>query len=223
MKENKRGTWRSALLWVAVFILWTGLIQIIDVKPVGPRESAVGLATLNIWVHNTIGVHMILYTITDWLELVPFIICISFGILGLAQWIKRKKLVKVDKDILFLGIYYIVVILAYLLFEMIPINYRPVLIDGLLEASYPSSTTLLVLCVMPTVIFQSERRVQNRTVRYAIKILVVLFSAFMVVGRMISGVHWFTDILGAVFLSKGLYTLYCALVLLTERPERWGV
>lgn len=42
---------------------------------------------------------------------------------------------------------------------MIPVNYRPVLIEGRLEASYPSSTTLLVVSVMPTLMFQAYRRV----------------------------------------------------------------
>ena len=93
---------------------------------------------------------MVIYTITDWLGLVPIFICLIFAGIGLAQLIQRKSLFRVDYDIIVLGIYYIIVIFGYLIFEMIPINYRPVLIDGFMEASYPSSTTLLVLSVMPT-------------------------------------------------------------------------
>ena len=99
-----------------------------------------------------------IYTITDWLGLVPIAVCIGFGMLGLMQWIRRKSITKVDRDILLLGGYYILVILGYLIFEMIPINYRPILIEGAMEASYPSSTTLLVLSVMPTLLFQINRR-----------------------------------------------------------------
>ena len=91
---------------------------------------------------------------------------------------------------------------------MVPINYRPVLIDGNLEASYPSSTTLLVLSVMPTLKFQVDRRTDNRTVRTITNIFVFGFSAFMVIGRLIAGVHWATDIVGSVLLSAGLYMLY---------------
>ena len=97
---------------------------------------------------------------------------------------------------------------------MVPINYRPVLIEGILEASYPSSTTLLVLSVMPTLIFQVKRRVANQVVRKAISILTIAFSTFMVIGRLIAGVHWFTDIVGAVILSAGLFCIYEASVLI---------
>ena len=121
-----------------------------------------------------------------------------------------------DRDILLLGVYYILVILGYLIFEMIPINYRPILIDGSLEASYPSSTTLLVLSVMPTLLFQVNRRSTDKRVRRITAAFVVLFSAFMVIGRLVAGVHWLTDIVGSVLLSAGLYSLYRAAVLAME-------
>ena len=151
---------------------------------------------------------MLIYTITDWLGLVPIIICMCFGMLGLVQLVKRRSLFKVDTDILLLGAYYVVVILGYLLFEMVPINYRPILINGNLEASYPSSTTLLVLSVMPTLKYQSDRRIANPMTRKAIVLFVIVFSSFMVIGRLISGVHWATDIIGSVFLSSGLFMVY---------------
>jgi undecaprenyl-diphosphatase len=132
----------------------------------------------------------------------------GFGLLGLAQWIQRRSLLRVDPDILLLGVYYVAVILGYLLFEMIPINYRPILIEGNLEASYPSSTTLLVLSVMPTLKFQADRRVMSAVLRKAITIFVIVFSSFMVFGRLISGVHWATDIIGSVLLSSGLFMIY---------------
>jgi undecaprenyl-diphosphatase len=131
-----------------------------------------------------------------------------FGVLGLVQLIHRRSLLKVDPDILLLGAYYVVVILGYLLFEMMPINYRPILIGGNLEASYPSSTTLLVLSVMPTLKYQSERRIAKPVTRKAIAVFVMVFSAFMVLGRLIAGVHWVTDIAGSVFLSSGMFMIY---------------
>jgi len=160
------------------------------------------------------GVHMCLYTVTDWLGLVPLFVCIVFGGIGLGQLIIRKSLFKVDRDLILLGMYYIIVIFGYLFFEMVPVNYRPVLIEGILEASYPSSTTLLVLSVMPTLIFQVNRRVTNLTVKRIVCALASAFSAFMVIGRLIAGVHWFTDIVGAVILSAGLFCLYKASVLM---------
>ena len=184
MKDKGKRELMPGLVLLAGFIVWTILIRHIDVQRAGPGG------------------------ITDWLGLVPIFICMGFGLLGLAQLIKRRSLLRVDPDILLLGVYYVAVILGYLLFEMVPINYRPILIEGNLEASYPSSTTLLVLSVMPTLKFQADRRVMSAVLRKAITIFVIVFSSFMVIGRLISGVHWATDIIGSVLLSAGLFMIY---------------
>ena len=212
MRKTKRIV-SVGILLLAAFAVWTFLIQTVDVHLIGPRQSAVGFATVNGWFHRLTNVHWMLYTLTDWLGLVPIVVCLLFACVGLAQLVQRRSLLKVDLDILLLGVYYVLVIFAYLLFEMIPLNYRPVLIEGILEASYPSSTTLLVLSVMPTLHFQAERRLKNSMLRRCIRVLTVLFSVFMVVGRLLSGVHWLTDIVGAILLSGGLFLLYKASVL----------
>ena len=205
---------------LAAFVLWTILIQCVDVQSVGQNGTTIGFATFNVWFHRHTGVHMAIYTITDWLGLVPIVICICFGVLGLKLWIKRKSLLKVDPDIILLGIYYILVIFAYLFFEMVPINYRPIPINGYMEASYPSSTTLLVLSVIPTLTFQVDRRTENEKMRKAARVFSILFSAFMVIGRLIAGVHWATDIVGSVLLSAGLFLIYKATVMLTDNKNK---
>ena len=214
MKKNGKKLLILGIALLVMFAIWTWLVQCVDVQPAGPGGTEIGFATFNCWFHSITGVHMAIYTITDWSGLVPILVCMAFGGMGLTQLIKRKSLFKVDRDLIFLGIYYVVVIWGYLIFEMIPINYRPILIDGILEASYPSSTTLLVLSVMPTLIFQVNRRSANPVLKEIVRGLTVLFSAFMVIGRLIAGVHWFTDIVGAVILSTGVYCLYKAMVLL---------
>ena len=196
------------------FLLWTALILLVDVQPLGQNGTNIGFATFNCWFHNLTGVHMSIYTITDWLGLVPICVCMLFGCLGLVQLIQRKNLFKVDYDILILGVYYIVVIAGFLAFEVFPINYRPILIEGVMEASYPSSTTLLVLSVMPTLVFQVKRRVQNHIIKKVVSVLTTSFSACMVIGRLIAGVHWFTDIVGGILLSTGLFYMYKAVILL---------
>ena len=213
MKEqNYKKQGKSFLIFgvglLIVFVVFTILIQAIDVKPLGVNGTQIGFSTLNTWFHSLTGVNWALYNITDWLGLVPVFICMAFGGVGFFQLIKRKSLLKVDSDIIILGIHYVIVISGYLIFEMIPINYRPILINGFMEASYPSSTTLLVLGVMPTVIFQINRRVKNIKIKNIISVITIIFSVFMVVGRLISGVHWVTDIVGSVLLSMGLFYAY---------------
>lgn len=201
------------LALLLAFALWTALVVTVDVKPLGAGGTNIGLAALNVWFFNRTGVHMALYTLTDWLGLVPIFVCLVFGGIGLCQLIKRKSLLKADRDILWLGAYYIIVIFGYLVFEMLPVNYRPVFIGGRLEASYPSSTALLVLCVMLSLVFQAKRRIKNEAVKRIVCLLAGAFSACMVAGRLAAGVHWFSDIFGGVLLSFGLFYLYKGAVL----------
>ena len=214
-EQGKRSLWWGLALLLA-FGLMTAAVLWVDVQPAGVNSTNIGFATLNGWFHQLTGVHMALYTVTDWLGLVPIAVCMVFGAVGLVQWIRRRRIARVDRDILLLGAYYVLVIGAYLVFEMIPINYRPVLIDGAMEASYPSSTTLLVLSVMPTLWFQAGRRVKNSGALWAIRVFAAAFSIFMVAGRTVAGVHWLTDIVASVLLSAGLYLLYRGAVLRTE-------
>lgn len=212
MKKNWRSSFAPCILFLCAFGLWTVLVQTVDVQSIGQDGTSVGMAAWNLGFHRWTGVHLWAYTLTDWLGLVPVCVCAAFGGLGLVQLMERKSLWRVDRDILILGVYYVLVIGCYLFFEAVPINYRPILIEGRLEASYPSSTTLLVLSVMPTLREQLCRRGKSVALKQGICGLAAGFSAFMVVGRTLSGVHWITDIVGAVLLSGGLFTLYRAAV-----------
>ena len=193
---------------LTAFVLWTVAVQFIDVRTIGPNGSSVGFATINGFVHKLTGVHMSLYNVTDWLGLVPIFVAMGFALFGFAQWIKRKHLSKVDYSIFVLGGFYIAVMAVYILFEMITVNHRPVLINGILEKSYPSSTTLIVMCVMPTAIMQFNSRIKNTVLKKTMSFLITAFIVFMVIGRLVSGVHWFTDIIGGTLLSAGLVALY---------------
>lgn len=208
MKKKKLKNALVASGMLLLFAVWTVLIKAIDVKAIGPLGSTVGFAELNGFVRDLTGVNMALYTLTDWLGLIPMTVMLGFAVLGLAQLIARKDLKRVDRSIVVLGIFYAIVAAVYVLFEIYPINYRPVLIYGQLEASYPSSTTLLVLCVMPTFAMQMRERVKNSRLNGCVDFAVAAFCAFMVICRILSGVHWISDIIGAFLLSGGLVKLY---------------
>ena len=208
MKRKNKREFCIAICLLAAFLLWTTAIQFVDVQAIGPQKTHVGFAMINQYVHNLTGVNMSLYTITDWLGLVPLSFVMGFALFGLIQWIKRKHLLKIDYSILVLGGFYIVVLAVYFLFETFVVNYRPILINGYLEASYPSSTTMLAMCVMPTAIIQFNARIKNVVFKRCVAYAITAFIAFMVIGRLISGVHWFTDIVGGVLLSAGLVLMY---------------
>ena len=205
---KKRKMFLVAIGLFMAFVLWTALVCFVDVRPIGANGSEVGFATLNGYFHGLTGVNMWLYAVTDWLGLVPIAAAAGFGVLGLFEWVKRRQILKVDRSILILGGFYVAVMATYAFFEFVVINYRPILIDGRLEASYPSSTTMLVLCVMPTAIMQLWGRIKNRAFKWSAASVIIVFIVFMVVGRLISGVHWISDIIGGVLISASLVTVY---------------
>ncbi len=219
MKAKMKRTLLISIFFLLAFVIWSVLIQTVDVRPVGVNSTDIGFAYHNTWFHSLTGVDFKLYNITDWLGLVPLFVCFIFGVFGLIQLIKRKSLFKVDTDIIILGVYYVLVILCYIIFEMIPINYRPVLINGFMESSYPSSTTLLVLSVMPTLIFQLKHRMKNIKLQRIVTVITILLCVFMVVGRLLSGVHWVTDIIGSVLLSAGLFYAYKSACIVAKVKE----
>ena len=208
MKTHSKRNLYLGLAFLAAFLLWTAMVSRIDVQAIGPHGSTVGFASLNRLVHNFTGVHMRLYTITDWLSLIPLGFAAGFALLGLVQWVRRGRLLHVDRSILILGGYYAVVMAVFLFFERCVINYRPILIDGVLEASYPSSTTMLVLTIMPTAIMQLNGRIKQPALRRIIRSVLAVFTGAMVISRLFSGVHWFSDIVGGILLSAGLVWLY---------------
>lgn len=205
---QKRFTLAAVLL--GAFALLTAAVCFVDVRQIGPQDSSVGFAGINGFIHSLTGVHFSLYNLTDWLGLLPIGVCLGFAVAGLAQWVRRKRLRAVDFSILLLGGFYTVTIAVYLFFERFVINYRPVLINGYPEASYPSSTTVLTICVMSTAVLQLRSRSRRSALRNALTFAAMGFTAFMVIGRLVSGVHWFTDILGGILLSGGLIALYDA-------------
>ena len=199
--------------FICAFTIWTLLLMFVDSGAIGPLESRVGFSSLNQGFHSLTGTNLLLYEITDWLGILPIGVALGFAVMGLSQLIKRRGLLGVDHDLLALGVFYLVVILFFALFEVAVVNYRPILIDGALEASYPSSTTMLFTTVMPTAIIQLRLRVRKGAARRCLEVAIIVLTCLTVVGRLLSGVHWLTDIVGGLLLSVCLVCAYCSSVL----------
>ena len=207
MKKEKRNFIISTIL-ILVAVVFTILVKVVDVKQVGINETSIGFATVNRLVFEVVGVNMIWYHITDWLGLILIFISIVYAIMGSVQLIKRKSLFKVDKEIIILGIFYIIVIAIYALFEKVIINYRPILMNGFLEASYPSSHTLMTICLCGSSIIVNKRLFNNKFTKI-MNVLSLIIIFITVIGRLISGVHWLTDIIGGIVIAIALLiTLY---------------
>lgn len=210
MKLKKK--WLIVLIFFIVALIYTICVKTIDVGSIGPEGSMVGFQTINNWFKNTVGYQELFYKLTKYLGIVPFLIVAFYGIIGIKQFIERKSILKVDKKILYLGIFYILVGITYIFFEKVIINYRPVMLENVLEASYPSSHTMLAYTICISSLLIQNTYIKNETLQKILKIGTILLLVILIVGRCLSGVHWFSDIIGGILISQFLVSIYQALI-----------
>ena len=217
-KDARKGFILSGAFTIAS-ILFLILITTVDVQPIGPEGTSVGLATINGALFNMIGEHKFWYYITEVCGVIAILFAVLFAVIGLLQWIKRKSLWKVDKNILALGEMFLLVIALYVLFDKIPVNYRPVLLDEGPEPSFPSSHTMIACCIIGCSMIEMSQIITNKKTLGIIQKVCIGIIAVTVIGRFISGVHWFTDIIGGLLISGAIISLYYGIVM-QIKPER---
>lgn len=209
----------NSYIFASLFIFFSLWIRLFDVQPVGPEGSSIGFAGLNVAVHELFGMHLFWYKLTQLLGVAAIAVAAVFAVVGFIQLVQRKSLLKVDKKILMLGVIYILVILLYVLFEKVPFNYRPVVLDPAegLEPSYPSTHTMIILTIFGTAIGVIGDYLKNAKLVLLLKIICLVIMAVTIVGRLICGVHWFTDIAGGVIISLFFINLFKDL---TKEPTK---
>lgn len=204
---------RSAAIRAAVYtvcaVVFTVLVKKVGVEAVGPLGSEVGFASLNKTVFDLIGERKIFDILSEILAIGAVLTAAAFALKGAVQLFRKKSLFKVDFRLLCLGAVFLGVIILYFVFEKMIINYRPVTPDGVLEASYPSSHTMVTIAIFgcASVYAQSCRGYDPK--------LVLVLRAFCVLApvlRLLSGQHWLTDIIGGCLFSAAFIALYRALI-----------
>ena len=214
---KKRNLIITILLLVSS-IIFIVLLKRVDIKCDAVNNSCIGFATINQFIFDKIGVNMTWYTITDWLGIIPVLMSVVYAIIGLKQLMKRKSIKKVDKEILLLGVFYILVISIYILFEKCIINYRPILMNGFLEASFPSSHTLITICLCGSSIIVNNRLFKKKFTKM-LNVIYLFIIIITIIGRLISGVHWFTDIIGGILISSFLLMLFYLILNLNKKID----
>lgn len=215
--KTRKASFAQPVIMLTVFLLFTLLVAMVDYKPIGPRGSEVGLAAVNGFLHSHFGYNDLFYVLSKLLGYICFLIPVINAGVALRDICRKKSLFKIGPDVLGAFVIYVLMAFFYVLFNTVVLNSRPVLMDGQLEVSYPSSHTLLGITLCLTAALQLnfrdrnlERKVRNQRILIALGVLVV-------VTRFFSGVHWFTDIVGGVLLGLTLTALYVPLVRLIGR------
>lgn len=217
MKKNKINFLLAAIFFIA-FIILTALVLLVDVQPIGPLGSEIGLASINSSL--LLPYNPVWDAVSDVASAFALLVAGVFAFFGLWQWLGRKSLKKVDPDLFALAGFYFVLALVYVLFEIVVVNYRPILMDGVLEASYPSSHTVLVYGILLTAIMQFKKRIQRKPWCILLTVLCSLMMVLVAVGRIFAGVHWCTDVLSGILLSGALAFCYSGISNLLIRRTR---
>jgi len=214
--DNKSEARISLVISVGALILFAALtfsVLTLYVRPIGPGGSEIGLSGLNeymLGIQNSIpdNIQRIFYQISETVGVVSIAVMFGFAVWGVVQLITRRSFKKIDLNLYFLAGLYAVMLVFYVFFEIVVINYRPIFVENALEASYPSSHTVLTLCVMISGAYVLCAKIKNRLGRVVLNVSAFVLAAVTVAGRFVSCVHWFTDIIGALFLSCALISLF---------------
>lgn len=203
---------------LAIFVIFTIIVKFVDVQNIGPNDTSVGLASINGLIHKRFKENHFFYLLTDYLGYITLLFCLLYVSRGLFLYnsFAKNSTKKINSEILWLWLFYVIVAGVYILFEKVIINYRPILIYGKLEASYPSSHTLLAVFVLGSSMIVSGK-VFKEKFSYLLNYIAGVIMVVIVVGRLFSGVHWFTDIIGGVILSAGLLAIFTACITKEEK------
>ena len=210
----KKGKMISSVICAALFAVLIVLVKTVDVQQIGPEGSSIGFAGINKAMNDATGLNMTLYKITEVLGLLALAVAGCFALLGLVQLIKRKSFAKVDPEIYALAGLYVVVLALYVIFEKVIINYRPVIMpdEEHVEASFPSSHTMLGIVIMGSTFIIIDKYIKNESICKSVRIVSILILIAIVFGRLFSGVHWLTDILGGVLISSALLFIFSSVI-----------
>ena len=179
MKNSKKYI-ISAIVLVVLAMIFTVIVKVFDKGAIGPNNTVVGLQAINDYFKNIFPFNETLYKITKYAGFIPLLFAVYYAFIGLMQLIKRKSLKKIDKRIHLIGGFYVVVLILYVLFDKVALNYRPVIIEGELEPSYPSTHVLLAMCFCLSGVMISRFYIKNKVLRNIINVASWIMMLFIV-------------------------------------------
>lgn len=219
MRKSTKNYLIFAIEMAILTIAFTILLKRYDVQAIGPEGTEIGLASLNGFLAEVFTFNEKWYKLSQILASAAIGVCLIYAFVGLVQLIQRRSLAKVNKTITILGVFYLIVIGLYFFFTKFTVNYRPVIIDEVLEPSFPSSHTMLVCCVFGMAIASFDSLIENVGIKVILDIIAGLAIGLMVLARTLSGVHWFTDIFAGILFSMTIVAFYHAAILIPDKDS----
>lgn len=203
---------------LALFAVLTASALFIDVAPIGPQGSSVGLSSINGAVFATLGSNDLADKTSDLLLVLSVLVCGAFAALGLTQLARTRSLSGVDPALIRLALAYLTLAVLYVGFEFVTLNYAPVLDEGQLKSSFPSSHTLATVAVfaMSPITLRAlganpqttNPKLCNPATPSIAGAMSAVFILAAVVLRVLSGQHWLTDVIAGVLLALCVTALY---------------
>lgn len=194
---------------IVLAVLFTVAVDKIDLALVWGKE--IGFSKMNLAVHEMLGTSETFDLISDLVMVFSALVLGGMVFIGTYQIITGKGLKKVDRELILSGVVLVLTALVYVFFENVIINFRPVLEDGLLEASYPSTHVLLSVVVNILAIDYIRTKIENKKLRIVAISSIATFCVIGIVTRILCGMHWITDIVGALLISGALVMIYYTL------------
>ena len=195
-----------------ISIIYTALVTFVDKQTIGPEGTSVGFSAINKVFLDLISYNPMWDKITDLMLMIAILTAVYFAATGFLQLVKEKRpLAEIDKDILIMGFLYVILVIMYVLFDKVPFNYRPVLLpdEVELEASFPSTHVLMICTIMGSAIAAwRERFYDDENLVTVLKVFACAVMFIGVVGRVLAGVHWFSDICAGLLFSATLISAY---------------
>lgn len=216
--KNKKWIISTSVVSV-IALVYTILIAFVDRNAIGPNDSVVGFSKINKYFLGLLEFNGTFYNITKYTGIIIILIAVIYMIIALIELIKRKKYKEVDSELIFAGVFYIALIIIYFVFELLKINYRPILMDGVLEPSYPSSHTMLAVFICVSALLINKKIIKNTPLKITIDTITIIIGLVTVIGRIISGVHWITDIIGGILISTALVLGYVLAIKIAETKK----
>ena len=194
------------IILLLAFLLFTYSVKNYDTAEIGPQSSSVGYSHLNEAFRHAAehfsGKDAIAYILSKYLFFIALATVPLYALIGLMQLLQKD----VSPQIWLLAAGYASIAIAYCVFEIWIVNYRPILeADGTLEASYPSSHTFIAIALLGMSAITCHRNLKKWRTQFVVAHVAI--AAIIVIGRALSGVHWLTDIIGGILLAS---TLLCA-------------